>query len=191
MDENGPTARKGVDLVLLVKLHHLLIQFLRVPLVFFLEFAHRTLKGLHFLLRTGGLGCQRPKQELDQNREGNDGQTIAAQDGLQFVEQPAQRFRQPPKHTELHDLLLFVLQFRQAHVIFRSGINVKSKFPGNAWLEPSEGDGQAPFYAYDLILGGRIASLVDPPTNSGIRKIRLGTNHVDEELIVHACPTGG
>ena len=72
LKKHGKATSEWADFVLLHELHQLLVHLLRIALVLFLERFHLRLQFLHPLHRAGaGLG-ERPKQQLDDDRDEND-----------------------------------------------------------------------------------------------------------------------
>ena len=73
LDEEWQATRQGIDLVLLVELHHLLVLLLLVVLVLRLDLLDLGLGSLHRHHRFGLLGRQREQHEHHQDGEQDDG----------------------------------------------------------------------------------------------------------------------
>ena len=94
LDHDGEATAHGVDLLLAVDAHHLLLHLLRFVFEALAHLHDLGVDGLHLGHAGVGLGIEPVKSHLEQQHQGHDGPAPVAQNLVQLVEQPIQRLGQ-------------------------------------------------------------------------------------------------
>src|SRR5690606_1623367 len=121
LDEDRQTSGYRIDLLFLVKRHHLLLEPHLVVFVAFLQPFHLGLELLHLAHGDIRLVGERIEQELDEHGERQDGEAEIAQDSVEIMENVEDRLGDPiepaPVDAEIEarnsELLLIMVE--QAH----------------------------------------------------------------------------
>ncbi|MNQ40924.1 hypothetical protein D3C85_545860 [compost metagenome] len=83
LHQDGQAARQRIDLLPLIQGHRLLLLLLRVVLKFLFDLLHLGLEGPHLGQALVGLVGQREHDQLDHDRQGQDGQAEVAEDAVE------------------------------------------------------------------------------------------------------------
>ncbi len=94
LEEEGQAAAEGVDPVLLIQLHRLLLDLLLVPLVLLLDLLDLRLQGLHGLHRLDLLDAEGEQHDPEDDREDDDREAEVAREVVEPGEQPPDRVEQ-------------------------------------------------------------------------------------------------
>ena len=150
LDEHRETSAEGIDPVLLVELHQLLVHLLRVVLILLAKFRHLRREKLHPLHGGGCLVLQGPEGGLDEDGEDDDGGRVAVQESLEGIHRPEEELRDEVEHAEVHDLLLVLSELAEREEVLGAGVETVVACDG---LPGGKGEGSRPETADDPVNG--------------------------------------
>ena len=97
LQQDRQTARRGIDLFLLVERHHLFLHFLLVVTGLFFQGLHLRLQLFHLGHRDVGFIRQRHQQRLDEKRQTNDCPAHVAKQAIEPVQHKKDRLGEVEK----------------------------------------------------------------------------------------------
>src|SRR6476661_3423100 len=166
-DLNGhwQTTAYGINAVLLVKLHHLLVHPCRVVFIFFAQLLHFRSKQrclTHCLIR---FTLERPEHQAHDEGQYENGDAVIFYETVNGVEKIEKKLADDFEYAEVHDLGFVVLELSQPMIDFRARPDLEARSVSLSWLYLKSGHAHCPFDA-GHVLRGRDFKRTAPNTGS-------------------------
>src|ERR1043165_5872117 len=104
LNRHRQTTAYGIDTVLLVKLHHLLVHSCGIIFVFLTQLLHFRSKQRSLAHRLIGLGLEWPEHQTHDERQDENGNTITLHKTVNGVQEIEQKLTDNFEHAKIHDL---------------------------------------------------------------------------------------